>query len=139
MWSRIILRVCYELEGQYSRQGGVNAILGVTYFLAFVRLKPHARMQNALKHVDAIEREAARLGISEPNSFGGRGGVPGFSPNPVCGQSHIYRTYAVAGLWANVACSKPCKSAPGSAKNCWIAGRMMASLVLNQLVPVVIR
>ena len=39
--------------------------------LVFVRLKPHAHMQNALKrvntiqHIGAIQREVARFGISD--------------------------------------------------------------------------
>ena len=47
---------------------------GVTYCSAFVRLKPHAHMQNALKRVTAVQREAARFAYQTPNSFGGRGG-----------------------------------------------------------------
>src|SRR6266508_2942267 len=49
------------------------------------------------------------------------------------------RTYAVARLCANVACSNPANSALGPARNCCMAGRMISSLVSNQLVPVVIR
>ena len=41
---------------------------------AFVRLKPHAHMQNALPRVMAVQREAARFAYQTPNSFGGRGG-----------------------------------------------------------------
>ena len=49
------------------------------------------------------------------------------------------RTYAVARLCANVACSKSRSSVLGPARNCWIAGRIIASLVSNQLVPLVMR
>src|SRR6266511_3871468 len=51
----------------------------------------------------------------------------------------VFRTYAVARLCANVACSNPANSALGPARNCWMAGRMISSLVSNQLVPLVIR
>ena len=38
---------------------------GAVDCFAFVRLKPHAHMQNALKRVDAIQRASTRLGISD--------------------------------------------------------------------------
>jgi hypothetical protein len=50
-----------------------------------------------------------------------------------------HRTYAVARLCANVACSNPANNVLGPARNCCMAGRMISSLVSNQLVPVVIR
>jgi hypothetical protein len=53
--------------------------------------------------------------------------------------AYTVRTYAVARLWANVACSNPCNSTVGSARNCCKAGRMIASLLSNQLVPLVMR
>jgi ankyrin repeat protein len=49
------------------------------------------------------------------------------------------RTYAVARLCANVACSNPCNNSLGPARNCIIAGRMISSLLSNQLTPVVMR
>src|SRR5215216_2487443 len=46
------------------------------------------------------------------------------------------RTYAVARLCAAPACGKSRRTALGSVKNCWTAGRMMASLVPKRVVPV---
>src|SRR6266542_6982565 len=52
---------------------------------------------------------------------------------------NFLRTYAVARLCANVACSNPANSALGPARNCCMAGRMISSLVSNQRFPGVIR
>jgi hypothetical protein len=49
---------------------------------------------------------------------------------------NINRTYAVARLCAPPACGKPRRTALGSVKNCWTAGRMMASLAPNRVAPV---
>ena len=47
--------------------------------LVFVRLKPHASVQNVLKRVNVIrhigttQRASARFAYQTPNAFGGRG------------------------------------------------------------------
>ena len=71
-----------------------DALTDVAYVLVFVRLKPHAGMQNALQRVVLIERALARFGISDTEFIRWPWwGTKGYATS--CAKARVYKSKTV--------------------------------------------